>query len=134
MIALTVVVLISLISLPLFITYQKTTKLKSESRILVSNLRLAQQLAITEQNIYDLKLFPDTKTYQIINEKDSSIKKTVVLNPEVSIAEVTGFTANTIRFVATGAVIETGTILLSNTNNNTTTLQIKPSGYVELSE
>ncbi len=126
--------IISLITIPLFINYQKTSKLKNEARLLATNLRLTQQLAITEQNVYYLKLSPASNKYQIINSKTESIIKEVNLNTEVSIETITGFTDDKIQFTATGGVIEIGSIVLTNTVNEISTLQIKPSGYVEIIE
>ncbi len=132
--ALGIIVLISLISVPLIANYQKTTKLRNEARLLATNLRLAQQLAITEQNFYYLKLFPETKKYQVINSKTGQITKEVDLNSEVSIGEINGFTNNTVQFNAIGGVAEIGYIVLTNSKNENSTLQIKPSGYVEIIE
>lgn len=133
-VALGVIVLISLISIPLLANYQKTTKLKSEARVLVTNLRLAQQLAITEQNIYNLQLFPFTDSYQIINSKTSEVVKNITLDAEVSISEIDGFTGDKVQFTPPGGVLETGSITLINTKNENSIIQIKPSGYVELVE
>ena len=127
-----IITLISLITFPLLLNYQKTTKLKNESRLLATNLRLAQQLAITEQNIYQLKLFPLSESYQIINSKTSEIIKEVDLDSEVSIKEINGFADSTVNFNAIGGVTEIGSIILTNTKNEISTLEVKPSGYVEI--
>ena len=132
MVVIGIIIIFSLVSLPLIAQYQKTTKLKNEAQVLVTNLRLAQQLAVTEQVIYQLKLYPATKSYKIVNSASGAIIKTVNLNAEVSISSVSGFTSNTIQFTATGSAVQTGSITLSNTNNEQQILQIKPSGYVQL--
>ena len=129
-----IIALISLISIPLLLNYQKTTKLRSEARVLATNLRLTQQLAITEQKIYNLELFISTNSYQVINSETSEIIKDVTLDSEVSIYEVNDFTDNTVQYNATGGVLKTGSIVLTNTKNEISTLRIKPSGYVEISE
>jgi len=134
MVALGVIALISVVSLPLLLNYQKTTKLQSESRLLATNLRLTQQLAITEQNVYNLKLFPLTDLYQIINSETSEIFKEITLDSEISINEINGFTDDTIQFTPTGSVLETGYVVLANTKNKTITIRVKPSGYVEINE
>lgn len=133
-IVLFIIILISLISIPLLINYQKTTKLKSESRVLTTNLRLAQQLAITEQNIYFLEIFPTLGNYRIINSKNNDIIKQVELDQEVSIDEITGLTDNKVQFIATGAVIESGSIALINSRKEKSTILIRPSGYVDITE
>lgn len=126
--------LISLITIPLYVNYQKSTKLQSEARILATNLRLAQQLAITEQNIFNVKLLPFTGTYQIIRDKTSEIIKEVELDSEVSINQIDDLTNNTVQYNPTGAAFETGFVYLINTRNETSTIEIKPSGYVSISE
>lgn len=133
-VALGIIALISIISLPLLLSYQKTTKLRSESRVLAANLRLAQQLAVTEQTIYQVKFFSGTNSYQIINSQTNEIIKTVDLDPEVSINQISGLTDNTAQYNATGGVLEPGYIVLINTKNTISTIQIKPSGYVQIIE
>lgn len=129
-----IIALISLISIPLLVNYQKITKLRSESRLLATNLRLAQQMAITEQTTYNLKLFSLIDSYQVINSETSVIIKDVDLDSEISISSIVNFTDDTIQFNATGGVLENGSIILINTKNDTITLEIKPSGYVEIIE
>lgn len=128
-----VTVLISLISIPAFIGYQKNSKLKNEARQLATNIRLAQQLAITTQNVYQIKIFSENeKRYQIRDENNDATIKDVYFDPEVRISQIDNFTDQIIRFTATGGVIESGNLYLVNTNNQTSTLQIKPSGYVQI--
>lgn len=129
-----IVSLIILVSIPMFVNYQKNTKLKSEARVLATNLRLAQQLAITEQIIYNLTLYPDSNEYKIINSQTSAVVKTVPIDSEVTISQIKALTANTAKFNPTGAAIETGEIILTNTRSETSTIQIKPSGYVQIIE
>src|SRR3989344_9074096 len=127
-----IIYLMAFVSIPLFNNYQKTTKLKSEARLLATNLRLTQQLAITEQNIYTFQLFPLNNNYQIINSASSEVVKDVTLDSEVTIATTTGLTSSAAQFNPTGAAIETGFIYLINTKNQTSTIEIKPSGYVQV--
>ena len=127
-----IIAFISIMSAPLFVNYQKNTKLKSEARILATNLRLTQQLAITEQKIYQLKLYPLTNSYQIVNAETSNIFKEVNFDSEVSVNQISGLTDNSVSFNPTGGVAETGSITLTNTRSQISTLDIKPSGYVEV--
>lgn len=134
MVSISIVTLIILISIPVFITYQKGSKLKSEARLLVSNLRLAQQLAVTEQKIYNFVIYPVTKKYQIVNSETSTIYKEVTLDNEVNISEISGLTNNTAQFNPTGGAAESGYIYLTNSLHATSTIQIKPSGYIEIND
>lgn len=134
LVTLGVIALISMISIPLLVNYQKTSKLRNEGRALSTNLRLAQQLAITEQNIYEVQFDKSVNRYSIINASDSETFKTVNLDSEVEINDITGLTDDKVSFNPTGGVTETGFIYLTNSKNQTTTVEIKPSGYVKLTE
>ncbi|MDD2807072.1 MAG: hypothetical protein PHW95_00940 [Patescibacteria group bacterium] len=134
MVSISIVILITIISIPVFITYQKSSKLKSEARLMVSNLRLAQQLAVTEQKIYDFVIYPVTKKYQIINSTTGTVYKEASLDGEINISEISGLTNNTVQFNPTGGVAESGYIYLTNSLSTTSTIQIKPSGYIEIND
>ena len=129
-----IIALISLVTIPLFVNYQKDAKLKNEARLTAINLRLAQQLAVTEQIIYNVVFNSDTDGYQIINSETSKIIKTVNFDPEINIAEINSLTDDTVRFNATGSVLEAGTVLLTNSRTSTSTIQIKPSGYIQIND
>lgn len=134
LVVLGVIVLVSVVTLPLFLNYQKSAKLKNEAQLLVTNLRLAQQLAITKQVDHQIKLFPLTDSYQMINAQTSQIIRDITLDSEVSIDNVTGLTDDTVQFNAIGGALEVGSITFINTKNSTTTVQIKPSGYAQIIE
>jgi Tfp pilus assembly protein FimT len=135
LVAIGIIVTFSLISIPSFIGYQRNSKLRNEARLLATNLRYAQQLAITTQNQYYVTMYTiPNNYYQLINSADSSVIKQVTLNPEIKFNLITGLTDNTVKFNATGGVVESGNIYLTNSVNTTSTLQIKPSGYVQISE
>lgn len=129
-----VITLLAMITIPVLANYQRTAKLRNEARLFATNLRYAQQLAITEQDIYSVKLFISTNSYQIVNESTNNIIKDVTLSSAVTIGEINSFTNDTIQFNPTGAAIETGNVALINAKNQTSTVEIKPSGYVEIIE
>jgi Tfp pilus assembly protein FimT len=131
-----IIIFISLISIPTFIGFQKSSKLKNQARVMATDLRLAQQYAISEQIVYNFKLIPgaSSNSYQIIKTSDNSVIKTVTLDQEVRINQVSGLTDNTVQFIDTGGVVSAGVIYLANTRNQTSTLDIKPSGYVKITE
>ena len=133
-IVISIIALIALITIPMLANYQRTAKLRNEARLFATNLRYAQQLAITEQNIYSVKLFTTTNSYQIINEGTNSVIKDVTLDSAVTIGEINSLTNDTIQFNPTGAAVETGDVVLINTKNQTSTIEIKPSGYVQIIE
>ncbi len=125
--------IVAVITLPLLQNYQPTLKLNSVSRDFAINLRYAQQRAVTEQVSYYVSLDVAARTYQIIKKDDHTIIKTVTIPDDLTWQVVSpGFTNNKIEFVLTGAVVESGKILISNNRNKIVSLEIKPSGYVKL--
>ena len=56
------------------------------------------------------------------------------METEVPLNEITGFTDDSIRFTATGAVVEAGSVKLINTKEEISIIEIKPSGYVDINE
>lgn len=125
--------IVALISLPLIQSYRPTLKLNAVSRDLATDLRYAQQQAVTEQISYQVSLDLVGKKYQIIKKNDGAVIKTTVLPNDITWSVMApGFTDNKIEFVLTGAVVEAGQIILTNQQNNSLTVDIKPSGYVKL--
>ena len=128
-----IVILITLVSIPSFTGFQRSQKLKNQTGELAADLRLAQQYAISEQVVYNVVFNPShtINSYQIIKSSTGAVVKTITLDREVRISEITGLANNTVQYVDTGGVVLAGTVYLVNTQNQTTTLRIKPSGYVE---
>jgi type II secretory pathway pseudopilin PulG len=129
-----IIVAFSLISIPLFVNYQKTTKLKNEARLMATNIRFAQQLAITEQNRHEISFNELQNSYMVVNANTQEIIKTINLNPEVEIISIENLTNNKAVFIPSGGVIEAGEITLSNSKGKLTTVNVKPSGYVQITE
>jgi len=132
LVVISVIGLVLVMSIPLVNNAQKSSKLRNEARQLATDLRYAQQLAVTEQIIYNVVFSTSTDSYQIINSETSEVIKTSDIDQEVSIDDVTGFINETAEFNASGAVITIGEIILINTKNETSTVEIKPSGYVQI--
>ena len=132
-VALGVITLLALITIPTLVNYQRTAKLRNEARSMATNLRLAQQLAITEQNIYRVEFSVISNSYQVVNDATNDVRKIVDLAEGVIINQIDSLTANTAKFNPTGAAVEVGIIYLV-TSNQTTTVEIKPSGYVQINE
>ncbi len=112
--------------------YQPNLKLNSFARQLATDIRYAQQLTVSEQKTYLIKLLQEDKKYQLIKRYEGDIIiKEEKLPLEVDYKQITGFTNNEIIFNNYGAVKEAGTIELVNTNNKTKIISIRPSGYVQ---
>ncbi len=127
-----IIVFLALISVPLFREQQQTTKLKTDARTLLTDLRLAQQRTVAEQATYLVKLFSSPDSYQVIKRSGGdTIIKTRNLTTGITWQDLGSFTNQEVVFTSNGAVVEAGSIILKNTNNQTATVEIKPSGYVK---
>ncbi|MFA5743051.1 MAG: GspH/FimT family pseudopilin [Candidatus Paceibacterota bacterium] len=115
-----------------FYRYQPSLELSSVSRDMVSNLRYAQQLAISQQINYGIRFYPDQKKYQVV--KYSSPEEVIknVSFPQGIIFDQVSFTNSQLKFNIYGAAVEAGTIVIRNKNYNTSTIEVKPSGFVKL--
>lgn len=133
-ITLTIITIITTISVPIYQSIGPTLALRATTRDLASDLRLAQQRSVTEQIIYAVSFDIDNGRYEIINTVSSSTIQTKLLHAQISIATTTGLTDQTVRFTATGAAIESGTIVLTHSDGASSTISIKPSGYVKIEE
>lgn len=132
LVILAVIVVLAGIIVPVFRQLQPGFQLSGAVRDLVSNLRYVQQLTITEQVNYCLKLFPEQRKYQVILCTGEAPLSEVVLPDEITTLDLTGFTNNQVEFNPYGAVKESGTIVLENTNNTIKTIEVKPSGFVRI--
>lgn len=134
LIAISVIGILTLISVPTFRTIQPTLQLSGVSRELISDLRYAQQITVTEQVEYCVLFFPTDKKYQIIRCGGTQPIKEKIFPDEIQTVTVSGFTNNEVRYNPYGAVKEAGTIILENTKNITKTILVRPSGFVKIGE
>ncbi|MEK7067433.1 MAG: GspH/FimT family pseudopilin [Patescibacteria group bacterium] len=130
-----IIVIMSAIAIPTLRHYEPSIKLKAESRQLASDLRYAQQLTVTEQKIYYLEIDLIGRRYLLVKqETPASPLKTVSLTEGISWQTVSGFDNNRIVFNSYGAVSQAGQIVLTNTQGDSYTINVKPSGYVQLTQ
>jgi len=128
-----IIALLSAISIPFIRKYQPNLKLSATARSLTTDLRYAQQLTITEQVVHLVSFDLGNDSYQILKiDAATTTVRTVVFDQEVNFQQITGLSNNQVSFNSYGGVGESGTIVLVNTNNVTATINIKPSGYVQL--
>ena len=109
-------------------------KRSGDARLMATNIRFAQQLAITEQNRHEIHFDTLNKNYLIINAHTQQTIKTIHLDTEIDIAEINNLTDNKAVFIPSGGVIEAGDIVLINSKNQNIIVHIKPSGYVQITE
>ena len=130
-----VITLLATISIPYLKKYQPNLKLNATARDLTADLRYAQQLTVTEQATYLVDLDLDGDSYQILKGGIATTTiKTVEFDPSVSFQQIIGLTDNQVVFNFYGGVSESGQVILVNTNNKTATINIKPSGYIQLEQ
>jgi len=124
---------LALIGIPTFRAYQPGLELSGIVRELVTDLRYAGQLAVTEQVDHGVRFFFATGQYQIIKHGAlDEIIKSKNLPQKVSFQEIAGLTNDEAVFNPYGAAKETGTITFINTKNSTITIDIRPSGFIKI--
>lgn len=132
-----IIALMTAISIPYLKRYEPNLKLNSSARDLAGNLRLAQQLTITEQVTHLVYFDTVNHSYSLLRlpaPNATSTISTIVLDSEVGFQSVTGLTDNIVRFNSYGAVSEAGDINLINSNGRTLSVFVKPSGYIQLTQ
>jgi prepilin-type N-terminal cleavage/methylation domain-containing protein len=128
-----IIAVISAISIPIYKQLSPNIVLNATTRDIASDLRYAQQLAVTEQVNYQVVFDPISNSYQIKNSETSAILKAVALDTRVAIYAINDLTDNTVNFNVTGAATESGTILFNGQSYHVITIiEIKPSGYVKV--
>jgi len=130
-----IIALMATISIPYIRQYQPNLKLNATARDLTADLRYAQQLTVTEQVIYLVDFDLDNDSYQILKSGVATTTiKTVEFDSDVSFQQVTDLTDNQVTFNFYGGVSEAGQIILVNANGKTATINVKPSGYIQLEQ
>lgn len=133
MVAIGIMLIVSGISWAGFIRYQPSLALSAASRNLTTDLRLAQQLSITEQINHGIFFNTLTNEYQL--EKFST--ETVVLSVKklptnVVFCEITGLPDNYAIFNPYGSVLYSGSVCLANNRGQSKIIDIKPSGFIKI--
>jgi len=126
--------ILTIMTIPALRTFQFGLQLNGVSRELISDLRYAQQLTVTEQVEYCVLFFSIDKKYQIIQCGESQPIKEKILPNEIKSLTTAGFSNDEVRYNPYGAVKEAGSITLENTKNETKTILVRPSGFVKISD
>ena len=134
LIVISVIVILVGISVPVFRRFQPGLQLSGAVRNLVTDIRYTQQLTVTEQVEYCLRFFPLEKKYQIIQCDQSQPLLEKFLPDKIKTLTLTGFTNDEVRFNPYGAVKKSGTITLENIQNETKNIEVRPSGFVRITD
>ncbi len=133
LVVLGIIGVLALIGVPAFRVYQPSLQLSGAVRELATDLRYAEQLAITEQVEHGIIFFPGAGQYQIIRHNNpNEVLKSKTLPREVSFQEIVGFTDSEAIFNPYGAAKESGIITLINTKNSTSGIDVRPSGFIKI--
>lgn len=109
-----------------------TLQLSAAARDMLTNLRYTQQISVTEQDKYCIQFSVSGSTYNIFKCGGTVISSTKNLPPGITIKSVT-FTNNTTEYNPYGAVKESGTIILENSDGKEKQIDIAPSGFAKIS-
>lgn len=134
LIVIAIIALLAAIAIPNLNRYQPNLKLSAAAKGLTEDLRYAQQLTITNQEIYSISLDLASARYQLLNLEAATSSVKEVFLPEGVVFDSASTTVSLIRFNSYGAVSagSSGQIFLKNSNNKFQIINVKPSGYVEL--
>lgn len=134
LIVISIIGIIALFGLPAYEQVAPNLALSSVSKDISTDLRYAQQLAVTEQVIYSIIFNTVNNSYQIVNSSSGQTLQTKNVDRRITIEQITGLASDTVNFTPTGAVTESGQIILKNTSNKRVTIEVKPSGYVAITQ
>ncbi|MCK5211077.1 hypothetical protein KAJ89_00080 [Candidatus Parcubacteria bacterium] len=134
LVSLGIILMMATVSMPYLRSFRQNVELSETAREIVSDLRYAQQLTITEQVPHGVYFNDAIDSYYVFKLIiPTSTIKAVSLPANISFDTISGFTSNLVNFNSYGSVDQDGEIILSNTNNASSTITVKPSGYVQIS-
>ncbi len=108
-------------------------RLDSALQDLTTDIRFAQQKAVTEQVEYGVVFLKDTNAYRVVRYGTSEeyiLEKN--LPTGINFYQITGFSEDTAIFNPYGAAREPGTVSLINQKESVILAEIKPSGFVKV--
>lgn len=115
--------------------YQGTIDLNGATRELLTDLRYAQELAVSQQIKHGIQFFQSQNKYQIIKYGDTEeVIKEKELPEGISFKEIEGLSLDRVRFTSFGAVEESGRVILKSRDNLERKIEIRPSGFVEIAQ
>lgn len=130
-----IIAILSLITISFFRVFSPNLLLSGATRDLVTDLRYAEQLSVTEQIEHGIRFSSSTNEYWLVKYDTTEIELQLKTLPEkVSFQSVSGFTNDEVKFNPYGAAREAGFIILENTNNATTLIDVRPSGFIKTSK
>lgn len=134
MVVIAIIGLMTTLSIPYIRNFQPAMELNSAKKEITSDLRFAQQSAVTQQIVYTVKFYTEQDGYEMIKGGDGAIStiKYVELPSAVNMEDVVGSDDKEVEFNFYGGVDEPCQVVLSNSQGKTGQVNIKPSGYIEM--
>ena len=133
MVAVAVIAILSSISWVVIERYQPSLALSAATRDLVSDLRLAQQLSVTEQINHGIFFSTLTNEYQFKKFSDPIIIIfTKKLPTGITFCGVEELPEDTTVFNPYGSVAYSGSVCLINIKGQEKIIEIKPSGFTKI--
>lgn len=135
MVAIGIMAILGSVSWVAFKNYQPSLSLSAASRDLVSNLRFAQQISVTEQIDHGIFISTSSNEYQL--EKFATTTEILFLKhlpSGISFCEITGLSGGYATFNPYGSITFPGVICLVNLKGQVKNIEIKPSGFVKIQD
>ncbi len=133
LVAIGIIIIVGSVSWAGFVKYQPFLALSTASRDIATQLRLSQQLSITEQINHGIFFNTSTNEYQL---KKFSTTTIILLTKNlpigVNFCEIIGLSGAQAVFNPYGSVAYSGSVCLSNSNGKTKVVEIKPSGFIKI--
>jgi Tfp pilus assembly protein FimT len=107
-------------------------KIDSASRDLITDLRYAQELALSQQIDYSVYFMTSTQEYKIIKKTSPQEEISTKKLPSGIYFKEIDFLNNEVIFNLYGAVKEAGKVILENQDGKEITIQISPSGFSKI--
>ncbi len=135
LIVMVIVIVIAGIGLMVFQQIKLTMRLSGTVRQLITDLRYAQQLAITEQVTHGIQFStttpPSLDQYQLIRYGQGNPVIFTKELPQGIRFQSISFTDQKVSFNPYGAAQQSGEVVLFNTENASSTIDVRPSGFVK---
>lgn len=130
-----VIAIIAGITVYSFSYISPSIKLSQDSKQIVVDLRKVQQLAVTEQKNHLIRFNQENANYQLIRIIDSTeeVLNTTELSTEISFSSIDLDPASfEVKFNSAGTPSSSGAVTLVNNKGKSKTIQIAPSGFVNI--
>lgn len=135
MIIMGIIAILALVSMPFLRAFSPSIQLSGTTRDLVADLRYAEQLSVTEQIEHGIRFSSSTDEYWLMKYSDPEMAlQSKTLPEKISFLSIRGFTDDEVKFNPYGAARESGIIVLMGSDNATTAIDVRPSGFIKISK